>query len=451
MRFSFRKWLEAADNPQIQWRNDVPTYHRGLVRANQLRPGFVHVYDPSHYGIGGRRVFHDEHGEIGYSLLPQESPLQTPGNQGKIEIAGVYNHGGHRKRGWGVHAIHHAARQGGDYLEAFEGNDKFSLPAYYHRHLGAMPVGYLPWDDQYAPKGWDYEANGRPGVVQLAIPEHGKADLDSWLSKNHTQDPRSIRAFQELLRHYKRMAGVKMEENKKHDPKKHRDHSCSFDDFNRLADGVDEFYFGAGDAVPMPEPDDKIGRFIHMKAHEWNVSITEAAQRSMARLYGQIANNEKTVIILTAFRHENDLKTNRQLNVSLGADLRKLGWGYTPVMGGFVEKGEGGKDVHVQEESLFVNATGDPGQVVSTVHELLKKYQQQAALVKLPDDPVAVLLWDDGHTTPAGQWHADPQQMAQYYTQMRSGPPGRQFKFEAAGDDSVMTRMAVENFFKNQK
>ena len=451
MRFSFRKWLEAEDNPQIQWRNDVPTYHRGLVRANQLRPGFVHVYDPSHYGMGGRKVFHDDQGEVGYSLLPQEGPLQTPENPGKIEIAGVYNHGGDRTKGWGVHAIKHAVRQGGNYLEAFEGNERFSLPLYYHAHLGVEPIGYLPWDNQYAPQNWNAERDNEPGSVQMQIPPEGLADLDTWLSTRHDEDQA---LFMAKLKRLKQQAGVQMDENKKrggHDAKKHRDHCATPEEYKRLVDGVDEFYFGSGDDMPMPDPDDKIGRFIHMKAHEWNVGITEAAERSMARLYGQIANNDKTVIILTAFRHENDIKTNRQLNVSLGADLRKLGWGYTPVMGGFVEKGEGGKDVHVQEESMFVNATGDPGQVVSTIHKLLQKYQQQAALVKLPDDPVAVLLWDDGHTTPAGQWHADPQQMAQYYTQMRSGPLGRQFKFEAAGDDSVMTRMAVENFFKNQK
>lgn len=441
MRFNFRKWLEANDNtPQIQWGNDIDTYHRGLTKANHLRPGFVHVYDPNHYRDKGRSVFHDDRGEVGYSLLPQD--------HGKIKIAGVYNNGGDRTRGWGAHAVKHAVRQGGDHLEAFEGNEKFSLPIFYHRHLGAMPVGYLPWDDKYAPEGWNYERYGKPGIVQLGIPEHGKEDLDSWLSKQHTQDPKSVREYQDLLRHYKSLAGIKMEENKKHDPKRHRDHSCSFEEFNRLADGVDEFYFGSNNGS---DPEDKIGRFIQMKANEWNVSLSEAAERSMARLYGQIADNDKIVIILTAFRHENDLKTNRRLNVSLGSDLRSLGWGFTPVIGGFVEKGEDGKDVHVQEESLFVNATGDSGHVIATVHKLLQKYEQQAALVKLPDDPIAVLLWDDGHTTPAGKWRADPHQMAQYYTQMRNGPVGRQFKFEAAGDDSVMTRMAVENFFKSRK
>lgn len=337
----FRKWLENDDNdPQIQWRNDIPTYHKGLVRSNQLRPGYVHVYDPSHYATGKRKVFHDEHGEVGYSLLPQEpqdSPLQTPGSPGKIEIAGVYNHGGDRTKSWGVHAIKHAVRQGGNYLEAFEGNERFSLPLYYHAHLGVEPIGYLPWDNQYAPKGWNAERDNEPGVVQMQIPPEAFDDLDTWLSKRHDSDQAQFLA---KLKRLKQQAGVQMDESKKrgHDAKKHRDHCVTPEEYSRLVDGVDEFYFGSGDDIVSPDPDDKIGRFIHMKANEWNVSITEAAARSMARLYGQITNNEKTVIIITAFRHENSLKVNRGLNVSLGADIRKLGWGYTPVMGGFVEK-----------------------------------------------------------------------------------------------------------------
>ena len=381
--------------------------------------------------------------------MPQDSALQTGANPGKIEIAGVYNHGGDRTKGWGVHAIKQAVREGGNYLEAFEGNERFSLPLYYHAHLGVEPIGYSPWDHQHAPRNWNAERDNEPGVVQMQIPPKAFADLDTWLSKRHDSDQA---VFLAKLKRLKQQAGVQMDENKKsgHDAKKHRDHCVTPEEYARLVDGVDEFYFGSGDDTPMPDSEDKIGRFLHMKAHEWNVSLDEAANRSMARLYNHINNDEKGVIILTAFRHENDLKTNRQLNVSLSSDIRSLGWGYTPVIGGFVEKGEGGKDVHVQEESLFVTVgLSDPKQIMSKVLDLLKKYQQQAALVKLPGESVAFLLWDNGTTTPAGQWHADPKQMAQYYTQMRNGPAGRQFKFEAAGDDSVMTRLAVEHYFKS--
>ena len=198
------------------------------------------------------------------------------------------------------------------------------------------------------------------------------------------------------------------------------------------------------------DPEDNIGRLIQMQAEQNGISINEAAERSMARLFGQIQDNPSTVIIMTAFRGERRLSENRALNRQLAADIRKLGWGYTPVLGGFVEKGADGEENRVHEESFFINANGSPKQVASLVVRLLEKYQQEAALIKLPEQPDAMLMFTNGSTTSVGQWHADPTQMATYYTRMRSGPPGRQFKFEAAGDDSVMTRFAVEKYFKNK-
>jgi hypothetical protein len=247
---TFKKWFEQNDNnPLITWHNDIPTYHRGLVKSNHLFPGYVHVYDPEYYGEKdrNRRVFHDPHGEVGYALLPhwehdEKADLWKPHDSGRIEIAGVYNNGGERTKGWGAHAIQHAARQGGNYLEAFEGNEEFSLPLYYHRHLGVQPIGYLPWDDQYAPEGWDYAKKGRPGIVMMDVPKHGMADLDRWLQTDHKRE--SFKEFQERLRELKRRAGVKME-NKQHDPNKHRDHCCSEEEYDKLVSGVDELHFNS--------------------------------------------------------------------------------------------------------------------------------------------------------------------------------------------------------------
>lgn len=233
-----------------------------------------------------------------------------------------------------------------------------------------------------------------------------------------------------------------MEQNKEPLPKGR----ISAEEYRRLVQGVDDIYFGGAEDV---ESEDHIGRYTQMKAHQWGVTLAEAAERSMSRLYGQIQVSER-VVIVTAFQHKQSLRQNRGLNVSLASDIRQLGWGYTPVMGGFVEKNKDGKDVHVREESFFVNADSSPKQVSTAVLKMLETYQQQAALVKLSEQPDAMLLWANGSTTSVGQWHADSQQMAQYYTRMRNGPPGRQFTFEAAGDDSGMTRLGVDLFFKNR-
>jgi hypothetical protein len=207
---------------------------------------------------------------------------------------------------------------------------------------------------------------------------------------------------------------------------------------------MNEFYFGSD-----LDPDDHIRRYVKFKAEQSGISVNEAARRSMSRLYSQIK-DDKTIVILTAFRSERSMAENRLLNRQLANDVRSLHWGYTPVLGGYVEKtADGEKRVH--EESLFIVANGDPRQAILHVIKLLDKYGQESALIKFPEEPNAFLIYPNGEKSSAGLWQADPSLMAIYYTRMRNGPSGRQFKFEAAGDDSLMTRMAVDHFFKKKR
>lgn len=189
--------------------------------------------------------------------------------------------------------------------------------------------------------------------------------------------------------------------------------------------------------------------YIEYKAATSGITFQEAASRSLARVFSQIDSGDNVIVILTAFRHERDITQNRELNRQLGSQIRQLGWGYTPVLGGYLEEGPEGQQ-RVHEESLFVNAKGDRGQVIPRVLELIGQYQQESALVKFPNDEQAYLLFANGETAPVGKWHADPKLMAQYYTRMRKGPEGRQFTFEAAGDNSVMTRMAMHYWNKTR-
>ena len=97
-----------------------------------------------------------------------------------------------------------------------------------------------------------------------------------------------------------------------------------------------------------------------------------------------------------------------------------------------------------------MNASGDARQVTAKVISLLGKYQQEAALVKYAGSDTASLLYPNGQTVEVGRWQGDPKLMATYYTRMRKGPADRQFAFEAAGDDSNMTRMAVDLYFRSK-
>lgn len=191
------------------------------------------------------------------------------------------------------------------------------------------------------------------------------------------------------------------------------------------------------------DDDDNIGNFIKYKAKATGISISEAAERSLGRIRAHVE-GDKTIVIITAFRSERSLKENRNLNRLLASDIRSLNWGYIPVLGGFIEDTAEGKK-RVQEESFFVSIPSELGNVTPKVLELLNKYQQEAALLKFSNED-AYLLFSDGNKTPVGKWYPDPAQIAPYYTLMRNGPRNRQFKFEATGDDSVVTRWAVYSY-----
>lgn len=204
----------------------------------------------------------------------------------------------------------------------------------------------------------------------------------------------------------------------------------------------------------LQQDGDPFARYLEYKARQDGVGLEEAASRSIGRLFGQVSGSPNTLVIITAFRGENTLTANRGRNSQLAGDLRALGWGYTPVLGGFVETIP---DLHgqpqqqrVHEESFFVNASGDARQVNAKVITLLGKYQQEAALVKYAGSDTASLLYPNGQAVEVGRWQGDPKLMASFYTRMRKGPANRQFAFEAAGDDSNMTRMAVDAYFRSR-
>ena len=204
----------------------------------------------------------------------------------------------------------------------------------------------------------------------------------------------------------------------------------------------------------LQQDGDPFARYLEYKAQQDGVGLEEAASRSLGRLFAQVSGSPNTLVIITAFRGENTLAVNRARNAQLSSELRGLGWGFTPVLGGFVETTPDGTEQpqqrRVHEESFFVNASGDARQVTARVISLLGKYQQEAALVKYAGSDTASLLYPNGQTVEVGRWQGDPKLMATYYSRMRKGPASRQFAFEAAGDDSNITRMAVDLYFRTK-
>ena len=113
----------------------------------------------------------------------------------------------------------------------------------------------------------------------------------------------------------------------------------------------------------------------------------------------QAGESKSVTFVMTACRCERTADENKALNRSLAQDIRSFGWGYFPVFLGLTERimsADGAKEkVHVREESFLVTATGDHGEVVPKICSLLKKYGQEGALMKSPNED-AVLLYRDG-------------------------------------------------------
>jgi len=184
------------------------------------------------------------------------------------------------------------------------------------------------------------------------------------------------------------------------------------------------------------------------------VSVAEAGKRSIAQLFERFQAGTSPVVVLTAFRTELALPQNRLSNASIAADIRDLGWGYARVKGTFVEmtKDDNGKEQPVRnsEESIFGFSGLGRRKLAPVVTKLMEKYRQEAALIMLPKPQEALVLSSDGSTFSLGPWPATVEQMATYYARMRSGPRDRAFTFDAVGNDSVMSRWAVDVFFKNK-
>lgn len=196
-----------------------------------------------------------------------------------------------------------------------------------------------------------------------------------------------------------------------------------------------------------------VRRYIGYTANRDGVSIEEAAVRSLARIYKLIMDSNKPLAIMTAFRGERDLFANRLANKTLEDAIRAFGWGYTPVVGTYeetirdTEGNETGEKRKVEEESYFIVGSDDPKQFTERLQELCNKFEQESVIVKYPNDENAYLLYSNGSAEPLGVWSQN--RLSQYYTRMKKGPADRRFTFEAAGDSSRMTLLAVDKYWES--
>lgn len=80
------------------------------------------------------------------------------------EITGLFNDS--PISGLGEVLLYKAIDEGGDHLNCFEG-----FLSEWYEDYGFEIVNRIPWDDEYAPRGWDYDKFGRPDVVEMELVE----------------------------------------------------------------------------------------------------------------------------------------------------------------------------------------------------------------------------------------------------------------------------------------
>lgn len=155
-----------------------------------------------------------------------------------------------------------------------------------------------------------------------------------------------------------------------------------------------------------------------------------AARRSLQRSIRKfMVSAPNPVAMVTAFRGDRRLEDNRERNVQLEADLQQLGLGYYPVYGvGQEEKkrllGMIRWIVPSREESFVVQPRSEmPDETFEEViRNLMQKYGQYGAMVKLPSTAQPFILLPTGERDYQGSKIGPRTARDSYYSQLKCGP-----------------------------
>ena len=144
------------------------------------------------------------------------------------------------------------------------------------------------------------------------------------------------------------------------------------------------------------------------------------------------------------------LSHNRRMNRDLIEDLKRLNLGFYPVNGAGQEErrvlfGLFRYIVPSSEESFVVQPRDDMPEAnfVSVIQDLLQKYHQFAALVRVPSTPQAFLLRLDGRRQGKGSEVGTRTAQDDFYTQLKAGPrasPGMLSPWELHGEQNPVKR-----------
>ena len=122
-----------------------------IVRDRTNREGFITPYTEMEMIREGFETYQVRGFDIGFALHKLDD--------GNVDITSVFNNE-KEVRNIGNYLLKAALKHGGTQLDHFEGK----LSDIYGRN-GFKEYERYKWDDNYAPKNWNYEKYGRPDVV----------------------------------------------------------------------------------------------------------------------------------------------------------------------------------------------------------------------------------------------------------------------------------------------
>lgn len=143
-RTIFRE-VDPADAPRF-----LDDFHR--MKASQGAKGAA--VDPPF----DRRFFEPVQGQRLFETAGRDAQVVVNPRTG--EIGGLIKHADAQLDDVAGSALRTAREHGGRWLSVFD-----TPVAERYAREGFRPVARIPWDDAYAPAGWDYDAFGRPDVI----------------------------------------------------------------------------------------------------------------------------------------------------------------------------------------------------------------------------------------------------------------------------------------------
>jgi len=154
--------------------------------------------------------------------------------------------------------------------------------------------------------------------------------------------------------------------------------------------------------------------------------------------------SDPPVAIMSAFRDDQKPKANLVRNKQLASSIKKAGFGYVYVDGVWQEKQADGSIVPVKEDSIMIiGQDGDGPELKKLVMKMIKKYNQDGALLKDEGSQKIGIIDQQGKIFDIGAFSAN--KIGDNYTQLRGGGKDRTFVFEEVREGLGWAGRVVES------